>query len=180
MQGEMLYKKSFTYPLLRYLSQEECLHVLKEIHDGCCGSHVGTWALANKALRAGYFWPTIKQDARYLVNKWEKCQKHATFIHQPAEPLNVMLSQCPFSQWGMDIVGSFPLAPGQKKFLLVAIDYFTKWVEAELLARIMEGKVMKFIWKNIIYRFGLPRELISNNGRQFQGQRIQDWLQDCT
>ncbi|KAL0455083.1 UNVERIFIED_CONTAM: hypothetical protein Slati_0847500 [Sesamum latifolium] len=80
MQGGMLYKKSFTHPLLRCLSQEEGLHVLKEIHDGCCGSHIGTWALVNKALRAGYFWPTMKQDARYLVNKCEKCQRHATFI----------------------------------------------------------------------------------------------------
>ncbi|KAL0456208.1 UNVERIFIED_CONTAM: hypothetical protein Slati_0960000 [Sesamum latifolium] len=158
-------------PLLRYLAQEEGLHVLKEIQDGYCGSHIGTWALANKALRAGYFWPTMKQDAHYFVNKCEKCQKHATLIHQPAEPLNVMLSPCPFSQWGMDIVGPFPLAPGQRKFLLVAIDYFTKWVEAEPLARITEGEVMKFIWKNIICRFGLPRELISDNGRQFQGRR---------
>ncbi|KAL0395105.1 UNVERIFIED_CONTAM: hypothetical protein Slati_4476700 [Sesamum latifolium] len=139
MQEGMLYKKPFTHPLLRCLSQEEGLHVLKEIHDGCCGSHIGTWALANKALRAGYFWPTMKQDARYLMNKCEKCRKYATLIHQPAEPLNVMLSPCLFSQWGMDIVGRFPPAPGQKKFLLVAIDYFTKWVEAEPLARITEG-----------------------------------------
>ncbi|KAL0458694.1 UNVERIFIED_CONTAM: hypothetical protein Slati_0496600 [Sesamum latifolium] len=145
MQGGMLYKRSFTHPLLRCLSQEEGLHVLKEIHDGCCGSHIGTWALANKALRAGYFWPTMKQDARYLVNKCEKCQKHGTLIHQPAEPLNVMLSPCPFSQWGVDIVGPFSLEPGKNKFFLVAIDYFTKWVEAEPLPRITEGEVMKFI-----------------------------------
>ncbi|KAL0345315.1 UNVERIFIED_CONTAM: hypothetical protein Sradi_4362800 [Sesamum radiatum] len=117
----------------------------------------------------------MKQDAHYLVNKCEKYQKHATFIHQPSEPQNVMLSPCPFSQWSMDIVGPFLLAPGQKKFLLVAIHYFTKWIEAEPLARITKGKVMKFIWKNIICRFGLPRELISDNGRQFQGRRIQDW-----
>ncbi|KAL0440564.1 UNVERIFIED_CONTAM: hypothetical protein Slati_2539400 [Sesamum latifolium] len=77
----------------------------------------------------------------------------------------------------MDIVGPFPLAPGQKKFLLIAIDYFINWVEAEPLARITEGEIMKFIWKNIICRFGLPRELISDNGRQFQGRKIQDW---CT
>ncbi|KAL0444818.1 UNVERIFIED_CONTAM: hypothetical protein Slati_2204500, partial [Sesamum latifolium] len=68
---------------------------------------------------------TMKQDAQCLVNKCEKCQKHATLIHQPIEPLNVMLSPCPFSQWKMDIVGSFPLAPEQRKFLLIAINYFT-------------------------------------------------------
>ncbi|KAL0463137.1 UNVERIFIED_CONTAM: hypothetical protein Slati_0201300 [Sesamum latifolium] len=111
----------------------------------------------------------MKQDRHSLVNKYEKCQKHATLIHQPAEPLNVMLSPCCFSQWDMDIVGPFPLASGQKKFLLVAIDYFTKWVEAEPLARITDWEVMKFIWKNIICRFGLSRELISDNNRQFQG-----------
>ncbi|KAL0410834.1 UNVERIFIED_CONTAM: hypothetical protein Slati_3673100 [Sesamum latifolium] len=166
-QGGTLYKKSFTHPLLRCLFQEEGLHVLKEIHDGCCGSHIRTWTLANKALRAGYFWTIMKQDARYLVNKCEKCQKHATLIHQPVEPLNVMLSPCPFSHWGIDIVGPFPIAPGQRKFLLVAIDYFTKWVEAEPLARTTEGEVMKFIWKNIICRFGLPREIVSDNDRQF-------------
>ncbi|KAL0455313.1 UNVERIFIED_CONTAM: hypothetical protein Slati_0870500 [Sesamum latifolium] len=60
-----------------------------------------------------------KTDARYLVNKCEKCQRHATLIHQPAEPLNIMLSLCPFSQWRMDIAGPFPLAPGDEGCRLV-------------------------------------------------------------
>ncbi|KAL0449682.1 UNVERIFIED_CONTAM: hypothetical protein Slati_1524600 [Sesamum latifolium] len=98
-----------------------------------------------EALVIGYFWPTMKQDAKQLVIKCERCQKHSSLIHQPAEPITTMLSPCPFAQWGMDIVGPFPLAPGQRKFLLVPIDYFTKWVEAEPLARITEREVMKFI-----------------------------------
>ncbi|KAL0367029.1 UNVERIFIED_CONTAM: hypothetical protein Sradi_3593000 [Sesamum radiatum] len=77
----------------------------------------------------------------------------------------------------MDIVGPFPLAAGQRKFLLMAIDYFTKWVEAEPLARIIEGEVMKFILKNIVRRFGIPREIIPDNSRQFQGRKIQEWCQ---
>ncbi|KAL0282513.1 UNVERIFIED_CONTAM: Retrovirus-related Pol polyprotein from transposon [Sesamum radiatum] len=63
MQEHILYKKSYTHPLLRCLSTEEGIHILQEIHSGCCGAHVGTRILANKALRAGYFWPTMKQDA---------------------------------------------------------------------------------------------------------------------
>ncbi|KAL0431963.1 UNVERIFIED_CONTAM: Transposon Ty3-G Gag-Pol polyprotein [Sesamum radiatum] len=140
-----LYKRSYTHPPLRCLSTEKGVHVLQEIHSGCCGAHTGTWTLANKTLRAGYFWPTMKQDAKHL--------------------------------WGMDIVGPFPVASSQRKFLLVAIDYFTKWVEAEPLARITEGEVMKFIWKNIVCRFGVPKEIISDNGRQFQGRKIQEWHQ---
>ncbi|KAK4404384.1 hypothetical protein Sango_0807000 [Sesamum angolense] len=73
IQGDMLYKKSFTHPLLCCLSEREGVHVLGEIYSGCCGSHIGTWALANKALRVGYFWPTMKQDARELVSKCERC-----------------------------------------------------------------------------------------------------------
>ncbi|KAL0355479.1 UNVERIFIED_CONTAM: hypothetical protein Sradi_3994800 [Sesamum radiatum] len=143
---------------------------------GCCGTHVGTRILANKALRVG-FWPTMKQDAIRLVSKCERCQKHSSFIHQPAELLTTMLSPCPFMQWGIDIVGPFPLVEGQRKFLLVAIDYFTKWVDAEPLARITKGEVMKFIWKNIVCHFGIPREIISDNGRQFQGRKIQELCQ---
>ncbi|XP_073130111.1 uncharacterized protein [Henckelia pumila] len=80
-------------------------------------------------------------------------------------------------QWGMDIVGPFLTGPGQKKFLLVAVDYFSKWVEVEPLEKITEEAVLGFIWKNIVCRFGLPRKLVSDNGRQFQGKKIKDW---CT
>ncbi|KAL0445052.1 UNVERIFIED_CONTAM: hypothetical protein Slati_2227900 [Sesamum latifolium] len=73
LQGRTLYKRSYTHPLLWCLSTEEGIHVLQEIHSGCCGAHAGTWTLANKDLRAGYFWPTMKQDARQLVSKCERC-----------------------------------------------------------------------------------------------------------
>ncbi|KAL0457773.1 UNVERIFIED_CONTAM: hypothetical protein Slati_0404500 [Sesamum latifolium] len=63
IQEHILYKKSYTHPLLRCLSTEKGIHILQEIHSGCCGAHVDTRILANKALRAGYFWPTMKQDA---------------------------------------------------------------------------------------------------------------------
>ncbi|KAL0416678.1 UNVERIFIED_CONTAM: hypothetical protein Slati_3499700 [Sesamum latifolium] len=144
MHEHILYKKSYTYPLLRCLSTEEGIHILQEIHSGCCGAHTSTRILANKALRAGYFWPSMKQDAIRLVSKCERCQKHSSLIHQPAEPLTTILSPCPFMQSGMDIVGHFPLAAGQRKFLLVAIDYFTKWVKAEPLARITEGEAEEY------------------------------------
>ncbi|KAL0355721.1 UNVERIFIED_CONTAM: hypothetical protein Sradi_4019000 [Sesamum radiatum] len=60
IQKHILYKKSYTHPLLRCLSTEEGIYILKEIHNGCCGAHAGTRIVANKALQAGYFWPTMK------------------------------------------------------------------------------------------------------------------------
>ncbi|KAL0329154.1 UNVERIFIED_CONTAM: hypothetical protein Sradi_4902100 [Sesamum radiatum] len=122
----------------------------------------------------GYLWPTMKQDAQGLVNKCTKCQKHAILIHQPAEPLNVMHHRV-LSHNGDGHSRTVSTYDWAKKIPLVAIDYFTKWVDTEPLALITEGEVMTFIWKNIICRFKLPREIISDNGRQFQGRRIQDW-----
>ena len=72
-----------------------------------------------------------------------------------------------FAQWGMDIVGPLPITAAQKKFLLVATDYFSKWVEAEAYANIKDKDVTKFIWKNITCRFGIPQAIIADNGPQF-------------
>jgi len=85
------------------------------------------------------------------------------------------LSPRPFSTWGIDIVG--PLPPGKKqvKFLVVAIDYFMKCVEAESLVVITEVKIQHFIWKNIAYRFGILMVIISNNGRQFDSNKFRDF-----
>ena len=80
-----------------------------------------------------------------------------------------------FVQWGLDIMGPFPIAVRQLKFLVVGIDYFTKWVEAEASATITEKNVRSFVWRCIICRFGIPRVLISDNGRQFDNESFQDF-----
>jgi hypothetical protein len=78
-----------------------------------------------------------------------------------------IVGNLPFDLWGIDILGPSPMTIRQSKFILVAVEYFTKWMEAEPLASITSQTVEKFIWKNIIYRFGLPHAIISNNGTQF-------------
>ena len=67
----------------------------------------------------------------------------------------------------MDIVSPLPIAVAQKKFFFVAIDYFSKWVEAETHASINDKDVSKFVWKNIMCRFGVPQAIVANNGPQF-------------
>ncbi|XP_073305778.1 uncharacterized protein [Primulina huaijiensis] len=128
-------------------------------------------ALSRKAILAGFWWPQMNQDATRLVQKCKGCQYHANFHHHPTTSMQPISTSCPFDQWGMDIVGPFPIARAQKKFLLVAVDYFSKWVEAEPLSKITKEEVMKFLWKSIVCRFGIPRRLISDNGRQFQGKK---------
>ena len=91
-------------------------------------------------------------------------------IHKPGGNLNPLTSPWPFAQWGLDIVRPFPKAAGNKRYLLVDINYFTKWVEAEHLANIRGMDAKKFFWKNIVTWFEVPHALISNNGLQFDSK----------
>ena len=75
-------------------------------------------------------------------------------------------------------MGPFPTALRQLKFLVVSIDYFTKWVEAEPLATIMEKSIRTFVWRNIICRYGIPRVLVSNNGKQFDNSAFRDFCSE--
>ena len=84
----------------------------------------------------------------------------------------------PFAQWGLDIVGPFPRAAGNKRYIIVGTDYFTKWVEAEPLANIRDVDAKKFIWKNIITRFETPHTLISDNGLQFDSKNFKEYCNE--
>uniref|UniRef100_A0A2N9GA07 Uncharacterized protein n=1 Tax=Fagus sylvatica TaxID=28930 RepID=A0A2N9GA07_FAGSY len=149
------------------LSPEEATYVIREVNEGVCGNHSGARSLAHKLTRAGYYWPSLLHDATQFVKACDKCQRFANVPRVPPEEFTPITSPWPFAQWGLDIMGPFPVGTKQAKFLVVAIDYFTKWVEAEPLATISEKNVKSFVWKAVICRFGIPRVLISDNGKQF-------------
>ena len=79
------------------------------------------------------------------VHRCKQCQKHAPLTHQPVGYLNPISSPWPFAQWGLDILGPFLQATGNRRFVLVAMDYFTKWAKAEALANIWDMDVKKFM-----------------------------------
>ena len=112
----------------------------------------------------------MQKEVLEYVKKWDQCQRFAPSIHQPGGVPNLLSSLWPFAQWGLDIVGSFPKAAGNKRYLLVGTDYFTKWVEVEPLANIRDVDAKRFFWRNIVTRFGVPRTLISDNGLQFDSK----------
>jgi len=165
--GQYLYRRGYSRPLLKSLSPEQVTYVMTELHVGICGTHSGARTMSTKILRAGYYWPTVQGDCTEYVQKCVKCQEFGTLSHQKPEHLHYVLSPWPFVKWGMDIIGPFALDKGQCKFLMVGIDYFTKWIEAEPLTAITARNVHNFVWKNIVCRFGLPQVIITDNGRQF-------------
>ena len=78
-------------------------------------------------------------------------------------------------RWGMDIVGKLPPASGQRAFFLAMIDYFSKWIEAEAYKEVKESQVISFIKRNILCRFGVPSEIVCDNGSQFIGRKIREF-----
>nr|GEV69103.1 reverse transcriptase domain-containing protein [Tanacetum cinerariifolium] len=96
-----------------------------------------------------------------------------------AEQKGVKNLQANVDSWlvGIDIAEPFPEGPSKVKFLIVAIDYFTKWIEAKPVATITGAQIKKFVWDNIVCRFGLPGEIISDNEKQFRDNPFKDWCE---
>ena len=112
----------------------------------------------------------MQKKAHEYVKKCDQCQRFAPNIYQPGGILNPLSSPWPFAQWGLDIVRPFPKGAVNKRYLLVGIYYFIKWVEVEPLANIRDVDAKKFVWKNIVTWFGVPHSLISDNGLQFDSK----------
>ncbi|CAL8992338.1 unnamed protein product [Prunus brigantina] len=141
LQG-ILYRRSYSLPLLRCVAPQQGDYILREIHEGACSDHSGSQSLAFKAVRQGYYWPSLHAEATRIVQKCDPCQRFGSVSKVPAEPL------------------------------IVAVDYFTKWTEAEALTTITAAKIEHFVWKNILCRFGLPNAIVTDNGKQFDCSRF--------
>ncbi|XP_020236657.1 uncharacterized protein LOC109816175 [Cajanus cajan] len=172
----LLYRRGFSTPLLKCLDPTKANYVIREVHEGICGMHSGARTTVSKLLRVRYYWPTMNTDCETFVKKCQPCQKHGNLIHQPAEQLHCIPPAWLFATWGADILGPFPVAKGQCKFLIVAVDLFTKWIEAEPLACISAHQVQKFLWRNIITRFGVPHTLVTDNDLQFTDRKLNEFL----
>ncbi|GKA54350.1 reverse transcriptase domain-containing protein [Tanacetum coccineum] len=173
----VLYRRSFLTPWLRCVGPLQADYVIREIHEGSCSMHAGPRFVVAKAMRLGYYWPTMHRDAREMIRACNDCQVHRPVPRNPQQPLTPITAPWPFYKWGIDIAGPFPEGPGKVKFLIVAMDYFTKWIEAKAVATITGNQVKKFVWDNIVCRFGLPGEIVSDNGKQFSDNPFKDWCE---
>ncbi|XP_059295642.1 uncharacterized protein LOC132048978 [Lycium ferocissimum] len=164
---DTLYRRSFEGVLLRCLGEDEAVQALQEAHSGVCGSHQSGPKLHFHIKRMGYYWPTMVKDCLDYARRCKACQFHANFIHQPPEALHPTVASWPFDAWGLDVVGPLPKSSGGHLYILVATDYFSKWAEAVALKEVKKENVTNFIRVNIIYRFGIPRYIIMDNGKPF-------------
>ena len=149
---------------------------MEEVYQGICGSHMNGRMLAKKILRIRQYWNTMEIDCMDYVKSFHDCQTHANLNHVSPSKLYSMTSSWPFSVWGIDVIGRIaPKASNGHEYILVAIDYFTKWMEAASYSALKAKHVAWFLENNIRCRFGIPQEIISDNGSHFEGESEGSW-----
>jgi hypothetical protein len=153
--------------------QGNCLS--NEIHAGLCGSHIGSRPLLGKVFRQEFYWLKVASDAADLVQKCENFQRCAKDQKQPSSLTQLIQPTWPLQRWGLDLLGPLPPAQGNLKYVVVAAEYFSKWIEAKPLATITSATVQKFFWQNIVCRFGVPKAVTVDNGTQFDVETFKDF-----
>ncbi|KAL9371998.1 hypothetical protein Peur_034242 [Populus x canadensis] len=150
----------------RCIPDHEIPSVINFCHALACGGHFSSKKTTAKILQCGFYWPTMFKDVHAFCVACDRCQRLGNLTRRNMMPLNPILVLEIFDCWGIDFMGPFPSSFGYQ-FILVAVDYVSKWVEA-IASRTNDHRVVvKFLKENIFSRFGMPRAMISDGGKHF-------------
>nr|GEZ50328.1 reverse transcriptase domain-containing protein [Tanacetum cinerariifolium] len=149
----------------RCVAGEEAIDMLNACHSGPTGGHYGANYTTKKVFNSGFYWPTIYKDAFELVKRCVSCQRHGKISQKDEMPQNSIQVCKIFDVWGIDFMGPFPSSKGNK-YIQVAVDYLSKWVEAKALLTNNARVVVKFV-KSLFSRFGTPKAIISDRVTHF-------------
>nr|GEY01692.1 reverse transcriptase domain-containing protein [Tanacetum cinerariifolium] len=148
-----------------YVAGKEAIDILNACHSGPTGGHYGANYTAKKVFDSGFYWPSIYKYAFELVKRYDSCQRQGKVSQKNEMPQNFIQICEIFDVWGIDFMGPFPSSKGNK-YILVAIDYLSKWVEAKALPTNDARVVVKFL-KSLFTWFGTPKAIISDRGTYF-------------
>ncbi|CAN6679399.1 unnamed protein product [Malus baccata var. baccata] len=159
----------------RCVIESEFHSILSFCHSYACGGHFGTQRTAHKVLECGFYWPTLFKDARTFCLTCDRCQRTGNLGQRDQMPQTPILVVEIFDVWGIDFLGPFPTSFGFT-YILLAVDYVSKWVEAKATRTNDSRVVANFVKSNIFSRFGMPRVLISDGGSHFCNRTIEALL----
>ncbi|GKV38977.1 hypothetical protein SLEP1_g46823 [Rubroshorea leprosula] len=159
----------------RCVPQEEVDTILSFCHDKEAGGHFGASKTTSKVLQCGFYWPSLFKDAYAYVSACDQCQRTGNISRRHEMPLTNILVCDIFDVWGIDFMGPFP-SSFDKAYILVAVDYVSKWVEAVACPTNDARVVVKFLKSNIFIRFGTPRAVISDGGKHFCNRQFENLL----
>ena len=173
--GGHLYRRSIDGVLRRCVLAEEVPAILSACHDSACGGHFSGTLTGQKALRAGYYWPNMFKDAHDHARRCDACQRYAKNDLHMSLPLQVSLPLVPFEKWGIDFIGEIhPSSSRGMKHIIVATEYLTKWAEAKAVKTNDAKVAATFLFEQVITRFGCPKILISDRGKHFLNQMLEE------
>jgi hypothetical protein len=170
IDGE-LYKRGASGVLQRCIPIPHSRELIRDIHPGVCGHHAASRTLVGNAFRQGFFIAPAVADANEVVRTCEGCQFYARKTNLSAHALQTIPVTWSFTVWELDIIEPLRKAPGGYTHLLVAVDKFSKWIEAHPIMNLRAEQDVSF-FTNIIHRFGVPNSIITNNGSQFTGRKF--------
>ena len=161
-----LFKYCSNQIIRRCISESDQQNVISFYHDYACGGHFSSRKTAARILQCGFYWPSIFCDSHAYCFAYERCQKLGSIGKRNRMPLNPILIVKVFDVWGIDFMGHFPNSFGNL-YILVAIFFVSKWVEAIGCRTNNHKVVVKFFRENVFARFGTPRAIISDGGNHF-------------
>jgi len=161
--------------LRRCVAGDEVKSIMWHCHSSACGGHHDGERTAAKVLQSGFWWPTLFKDCQEFVRQCDKCQWTGNISRRNEMPLNGILEVEPCDCWGINFMGPFP-SSYSNMYILVCVDYVTKWVEALACTANDAHTVVNFLKKNIFPRFGTPRVLISDGGKHFCNKYLESVL----
>jgi hypothetical protein len=159
----------------RCVPQVEFQSVMQFCHSEACGGHFGHNRTFRKVLECGLYWPTLMRDCYLFCKICTKCQMTGNISSRNQMPQFPMLFCEIFDVWGMDFMGPFPVSHGNL-YILLAVDYVSKWVEAKATRNDDARTVIDFLQSNIFSRFGTPRAIISDRGTHFCNKMMESMM----
>ena len=147
----------------RCVPEGEQQGILSHCHENACGDHFASQKTSMKVLQSGFYWPSLFKDAHTICRECDKCQRLGKISRRHMMPLNRILVVDLFDVWGIDFMGPFPSSFGYV-YILVGVDYVSKWVETVPHRAADQRVVLKFLKENILSRFGVPKAIISDGG----------------
>ncbi|XP_039683823.1 uncharacterized protein [Medicago truncatula] len=179
IMGNELFKKTPEGVLLKCLGETDAYLAVSNTHDGSCGTHQAGHKMKWLLFRQGLYWPTMLKDCIEFAKGCQGCQKYAGIQRVPASELHSIIKPWPFIGWALDVIGEIkPTSSKGYRYILVGIDYFTKWIEAIPLKDVTQEEVISFIQKFIIYRFGIPETITTDQGSVFTGRKMSKFAED--
>ena len=168
--------KYCAYQIIRKcVPEEEQQGILSHCHENACGGHFASQKTTMKVLQSGFYWPSLFKEAHQICRVCDRCQSLEKLSRRHMMPLNPILVVELFDVWGIDFMGPFPTSYGNT-YILVGVDYVSKWVEAIPCKTNDHRVVLKFLKENIFSRFGVPKAIISDGGSHFYNKPFENLM----